>query len=93
MTIYNHPVWPVILVAKHAHHKMYVLLVMLIKTKDFKEAHVFVILDITHLPILKVTLHVINVPLNVITVNIMLILALFVTLLKIKLQDMTMQED
>lgn len=71
---------------------MFALPVMQIKTKDFKVLHVYATLVISHLSIPKETSFVTNVLHNVITVNITLIHALFVTLLKIKLQDMTIQE-
>jgi len=63
------------------------------KTKDFRALLVFAILVISLLLIPKGILFVTSVPHNVITVNIMRIHALFVTLQKIKLQDMTVQED
>lgn len=72
---------------------MSVLHVMPTKTKDFKVLLVFAILG-TSLPLIpKGISSVTSVPHNVITVNIMRIHALFVTLQKIKLQDMTAQVD
>lgn len=66
---------------------------MQIRTKDFKVLHVYATLVISPLSIPKETSFVTSVLRNVITVNTMLIHALFVTQLKIKLQGMTVQED
>jgi len=72
---------------------MSVLHVMQIKTKDFKVLLVYAILGTSLLLIVKEISFVTSVPHNVITANIMRIHVLFVTLQKIKLQDMTVQED
>lgn len=72
---------------------MSVLHVMPTKTKDFKGPLVYAILGTSLLLIPKGISSVASVPHNVITVNIMRIHVLFVTLQKIKLQDMTTQVD
>ena len=90
--IHKHLVWLAVLDVKLAHRQMFALPVMRIKTKDFRVLHVYATQVISPLLIPKETSFVTNALHNVIIVNITLIHVLFVTLLKIKLQDMTVQE-